>query len=644
MRFYVIAPTKRLHSEGYFTYHSQKSLKIGSIVQISVGNKVVVGIVIKAVTKPSFPTKPIIETLVSTPLPVPLLKTADWLKEYYDSPVSAIWQTLLPRGLEKKRRPEKSVENHIVRKKKTFQLTLKQQQAVNRITQNTETTSLLHGVTGSGKTAVYIEIAQKIFREKKSIIILVPEIALTSQLVAEFKHFFTEVIVTHSQMTERERHLVWLRCLESNTPLVVIGPRSALFLPLQSIGLIVIDECHEPSYKQDQSPRYQTTRVARIVANHHKARLVLGSATPLISDYYLAQRTNQSIITISSPAQSYTKPEIAVIDYKNKSEFSQHSFLSTKLLEAIDRALHNKTQVLLFHNRRGSAPYTLCENCGWTATCNQCHIPMNLHADQYQLVCHSCGVRHTVPKVCPECQHAQIIHKGIGTKRIEAEITKLFKNVRIARFDGDNKKDDALHTQYQALYDGTIDIIIGTQIIAKGLDLPKLSVVGIIQADAGLTMPDFTSEERVFQLLSQTMGRVGRSNQMSTIIVQTYQPDHIAITTALRKDYKSFYQHSILVRRRALLPPFAFLMKLRCQYASETGAEQAAKKLYRMLQQYKVPELIITPPTPAFYEKVGGNFRWQIVIKSKSRSELKKLLPHIPPAKWQVDIDPQSLL
>lgn len=644
MRFYIIAPTIRVHNEGYFTYQSEEQLSIGAIVMIPIGKKTTPGIVITEVKKPSFATKTILKQIVDTPLPLPLLETAKWLSDYYLSPVSAVWQTILPRGLNKKRRIKPNNPVAITRQKKLFTLNKAQQAAVTQIIKNQSNTTLLQGVTGSGKTAVYREVAKKVVAQNKSVIILVPEIALTSQLVAEFSHAFSDILVTHSQMTESERHRVWLACLQSETPRVVIGPRSALFLPLKKIGLIVVDECHESSFKQDQAPRYQATRVARILANHHTAHLVLGSATPLITDHYLASQKSQALVYLSSPAQKISEPDINIIDNKKRVGFSKHSFFSNKLLSAIDQALDQKSQVLLFHNRRGSAPYTLCENCGWTALCPSCHIPYSLHADVYKLVCHSCGKQQAVLTQCPDCHQTHIIHKGIGTKRIETELGKLYPRANIARFDGDNAKQDSLAQKYQAIYNGDIDIIVGTQVIAKGLDLPKLTVVGVIQADSGLMLPDFMSEERVFQLLSQTIGRVGRSQKKSTIIVQTYQPQHIAITTALQKDYQSFYEYCLSIRKQAHLPPFYFLLKATCVYTSEKSAQQAAKKIYSLLKMQAKPHVIVLPPTPAFYERIGATYRWQIIIKSPDRQALKKLAEYIPATKWQVDIDTQSLL
>ncbi len=645
MNYYLIAPTARVHSDGYFTYSSEKDLKIGSIVMVEIGKKKSPGVVIEKTKKPSFKTKPIIEAVEARPLPKPLLHTAYWLEKYYNSPISNVWQTLLPRGLSKKRRESNSKPHISSRKKPTFSLNSAQENAVKKIFNSKQTTTLLQGVTGSGKTAVYIELAKKIlFEDKKSVIILVPEIALTSQLVSEFTHHFDNILLTHSRMTEAQRHIIWQAALHSKTPRLVIGPRSALFMPLSHVGLIVIDEAHEPSFKQEQSPRYSALRAASVLATHHKAKLVLGTATPSVVDRYLAEHSSGEIVYLPHSAKKTGSVDIELIDNRKRKHFTKHQFLSNELIEAMEKTLEKKQQILIFHNRRGSAPTTLCENCGWIAICSHCFIPLTLHSDAFELRCHVCGLTENVPTNCPECNTANVIHKGIGTKRIFEEVSKKFPHANIARFDSDSTHEDRLESQYKALYDGDIDIIIGTQTVAKGLDLPKLSLVGVIQADGGLSLPDFVSEERVFHLLYQVMGRVGRDDKLSTIIVQTYQPDHITIQSALSKDYENFYTYAVAKRKHDMFPPFCYLLKLTCTYASEKAAMKASLELKKKLQYHAQDLVTILGPTPAFYEKVRGSYRWQLIVKSPKREELVKLLHFVPAAKWQSELDPVSLL
>ena len=508
-------------------------------------------------------------------------------------------------------------------------------------------TALLHGITGSGKTLVYIEAARKAMREELSTIILVPEIALTSQLVNEFSKQFDNILLTHSKQTESERHLVWQQALTSNDPVVVIGPRSALFMPVQQLGLVVIDECHEPSFKQEQSPRYSALRVASILASQHEAKVILGSATPSVSDYFLAEHSGRPIISMPNPARPDTvSPNVKLIDMTKRTNFNKHSFISDILLDSLEKTFtdNSQNQALIFHNRRGTATTTLCQNCGWQAGCPRCFVPLTLHADVHKLSCHICGITMRVPTDCPECHNADIIHKGIGTKRIESELIKLFPNKKIARFDADTDTDGTVDKRYQELYNGSIDIIIGTQVIAKGLDLPHLKTVGVVQADAGLSLPDFSAPERTFQLLAQVIGRVGRSNKPTEVIVQSYQPNHPAIIDGLSQNYADFYQRTIKQRQATDFPPFTHLLKLVCTYKTESVTIKNSKKLANELRRLAPDNMTILGPTPAFYERVRDTYRWQIVIKSPHRTDLQEILKQLPPAHWQFELDPVNLL
>ena len=646
MHYYDVAPTTIVRSSsGWFTYHFDEELAIGSLVTISVGKKTLIGVVVAATKKPAYDTKPIESVIEAAPLPVALVETSRWMSDYYHTHLATVLQTVLPRGLTKNRRKTSTSQSVISRNRTNFVFTQDQQRAIDIIVKMSPGTALLHGVTGSGKTAVYIELARQAVESGKSAIILVPEISLTSQLVAEFANHFDDIILTHSRQTEAERHAAFKEALHSEKPRVAIGPRSALFLPLRDIGVIAIDECHEPSFKQEQSPRYSALRVASILAHHHGGKVILGSATPSVSDYYLAEQSTRPIITMSSSAQTDTiKPQIVRIDMTKRGHFSRHRFLSNDLLLAIEETLQARKQILLFHNRRGSASTTLCESCGWQAMCPQCFLPLTLHTDKHHLRCHVCGHTERVPTSCPQCHAAEIIHKGIGTKMVESEIQHLFPQARVRRFDGDTDSDLTVDKQYQALYDGDIDIIIGTQVIAKGLDLPHLRIVGVIQADSGLSLPDYTSPERAFQLLAQVVGRVGRSHHPTKVIVQSYQPEHPAVVYGLSQNYTDFYQLTLAERKKGYFPPFSYLLKLTCVYKSEGAAIRNAQTLARTLRDVAPPTVQLLGPTPSFYERQGDTYRWQITVKSSKRADLIALLDHLPPKNWQYELDPISLL
>jgi primosomal protein N' (replication factor Y) len=345
-----------------------------------------------------------------------------------------------------------------------------------------------------------------------------------------------------------------------------------------------------------------------------------------------------------STARLSTPPSVNLVDMTKRDRFKRHRFLSDDLLFGLEKTFAAGQQALIFHNRRGSASTTLCENCGWQATCTRCFVPLTLHADQHLLRCHICGLTDSVPTSCPVCGHANIIHKGIGTKLIESELAKIFPNVATARFDGDSEVGQTVDARYKELYDGSIQLIIGTQIIAKGLDLPLLRTVGVIQADAGLSLPDYSSPERTFQLLAQVVGRVGRSHHETSVIVQSYQPKHVAVIDGLAQNYDAFYQKAIDERKKAQFPPFVFLLKLTCIYKTEQAAVRQSQALAKLLQQKLPPDVQILGPTPAFYERQRDTYRWQLVLKSKHRAQLVDALQYLPPQHWQFELDPTSLL
>ena len=646
MHYYEVAPNRIIRAgTDTFTYASENKLSIGQLVQVPIGKRHVNGLVMKAVHKPTYDVRPITQVLETVPLPQAQVDLAAWLSRYYATPLATVLQTMLPAGAEKKRRIKNASSPVSSTKRTNFVLNTDQAAAVDKIESATPGTSLLHGITGSGKTAVYVELATRAFKNGRSALILVPEIALTSQLVAEFVTHFPHVILTHSRQTEAERHASWREALYADDPVVVIGPRSALFLPVRDVELIVIDEAHEPSYKQEQSPRYSASLVASQLAGSHQAKLVLGSATPSITDYYLARHSSRPIVRLERLAKATaTKPVIELIDMTKRTHFKRHRFLSDKLLSEIEHTLASGQQVLVFHNRRGSTSVTLCNECGWQAGCPRCFVPMTLHADALELRCHICNFTSQVQTSCPQCGSVDIIHKGIGTKLIESELTKLFPKATIARFDGDTESGQNVDTRYSELVDGSIDIIVGTQVIAKGLDLPKLRTVGIVQADAGLSLPDYSSPERTFQLLAQAIGRVGRFEHETTVIVQTFQPTHPVITAGLMQDYGSFYETALKQRKLGHFPPYCFLLKLVCTYKTEAAAIRNARALAERLRSSTGDDVQILGPTPAFYERTRDSYRWQLVVKSSKRAHLLDIVNALPSAHWQFELDPISLL
>ncbi len=646
MYYYEVAPNQIIRAgQPSLTYSSSTPLSIGQVVRVPVGQKTVTGLIISSIHKPQYEVKEIATIIEEIPLPPPLVQLALWLSEYYLTPLANVIQTILPRGVEKTRRSRKSHSETRSRNRTNFVFNKEQSAAIASINKAPSGTSILHGVTGSGKTAVYIQLAKEAIEAGNSVLILVPEIALTSQLVDEFSQHFPDILLSHSRQTEAERHLVWREVLNSASPRVAIGPRSALFLPLSSIGLVVIDESHEPSYKQEQSPKYHAARAASMLCLQHNAKLVLGSATPSVQDYFVATATNKPIARMTHPAaKQYRAPSVELIDMTKRAKFKRHRFLSDTLLAQLEKDFEQGKQAMIFHNRRGSTSVTLCENCGWQAGCPRCFIPLTLHADAHELRCHICGLKSQVPTSCPECQHANIIHKGIGTKLIESELKKLFPSVRMSRFDGDTSSDDTVEARYNELYSGDIQLIIGTQVIAKGLDLPQLHTVGIVQADAGLSLPDFSSSERTFQLLAQAVGRVGRTAHQTHVVVQSYQPTHPIVQYGLSQNYEGMYQRVLSERKQGHFPPYCYLLQLVCSYKTEATAIKNSQELRDKLQHILPPDVQILGPTPTFYERMRDTYRWQLIIKSSQREHLLEAVRHMPPKNWYFELDPINLL
>ncbi len=646
MHYYEVAPNQIVRpGSSVFTYASEQNLEIGHIVLIEVGKKHMIGVVMRPAKQPSYQTKPILSIIEPTPLPNQLLELATWLSRYYVTPFASVLQALLPRGLQKTRRARPATPKPTLRDRTNIVFNAQQKEVLDTVEASPTGTFLLQGITGSGKTEVYIEIAKRAISRGKSVIVLVPEIALTSQIVADFSHHFENILIVHSTITEAERHLTWKEALTSTSPRVVIGARSALFTPLKNIGAIIVDEAHEPSYKQEQSPRYSALRAATILGRLHDAIVILGSATPNISDRYLAEQSHRPLLTLTKSARKHTlPPAVSLIDMTKRANFDGHRFFSKQLLMQLEATLSEGKQALIFHNRRGSASTTLCQNCGWTAQCPRCYIPLTLHADHHHLRCHICNHQQTVPTSCPDCGQADIIHKGFGTKLIETELRKLFPKASIARFDADNDTKETVNARYAELYSGAIDITVGTQVIAKGLDLPELRTVGVIQADSGLALPDFSASERTFQLLAQVVGRVGRNHHATQVIVQTYQPTHPSVSFGLTQDYESFYSYALNERKKGLFPPFVHLLQLTCVYKSEAAAIRNAQIVARDLKAKMHRDVTILGPTPAFYERQRDTYRWQLTLKSPKREYLIEALAFVPATHWQSELDPTSLL
>ncbi len=641
----VLVATQAYHGNEALTYSSETALHVGALVKVSLRARPVLGIVVQAVKKPDFAVKPVAAIAPFPPLTAAQLELLRWLYAYYPAPLGAVVRLFVPPTEVLPKKIEATViapTQSSVNIADFPPLSPDQQNAVQAITG--PGTFLLHGITGSGKSRVYIELAARALATGKSALVLTPEIGLTAQLTGTFRRIFGDAVyVLHSRLTATERRDIYYELLAREQPSIVIGPRSALFSPLRSLGLIVLDEAHDGAYKNESAPHYQTGRVAAKLASLHSATLVLGSATPAIEDYYLAEAKGRPIVTMYELAQPTDMVvTFETIDMRKHELFSRSPLLSNTLLTHIAVAMQRGEQSLVFLNRRGTANVVLCSNCGWQSLCPNCDLALTYHGDSHELRCHVCGFLSKLPTTCPVCNCAQILFKSAGTKSVVEALSRQFPAARIQRFDTDVKKADRLEQHIPNLAAGSADIIVGTQMVSKGLDLPKLSVVGVVNADSSLLIPDYTAAERTYQLLAQVIGRVGRGHRAGTVVVQTYDPENVTLQSAMHRRWQEFYKAELHERKTYKFPPYVHLLKLRVLRATSKSAEKAAGVLAGTLAaQY--PGITVDGPAPSFHPRERGRYCWQLLIKSSGRSVLIDII-HTLPSGWSYDIDPINLL
>jgi primosomal protein N' (replication factor Y) (superfamily II helicase) len=645
-RVWINSP--KFHGNEPLTYSHDGALSVGSIVSVELKNTLVSGLIAGKDSKPSFEVKPISRTITSEPLPKESVKLYRWLKEFYPAPSGTIMSLFMPNFVVVNPRGADSKVEKVTKKSDAPEpkLTKEQELALQEINKKKQGIFLLHGNTGTGKTRVYTDAAKKVLKEGKSTIILTPEIGLTAQLAEDIKKALDYPIkILHSHLTPAQKRLEWENILTRQSPQIIIGPRSALFAPVKNLGLIVVDEFHDSSYKQEQLPFYQTNYVAAKLAQLHSCKIIFGSATPSISDYHALKSKSANILRLKKLAASTDQDaniDYQIVDLGYKDSFSKSGWLSNQLIKGVDEALSSGQQSLILLNRRGSARIVMCAQCEWQALCPNCDLPLTFHKDQHKIFCHTCGFSSKPPTNCENCQTPEILYKSAGTKTIALELEKHFPDARIKRFDKDNLKIDRLEKHYESIKKGDVDIIIGTQIIAKGLDLPKLGLVGITSADTSLMFPDYTAEEKTYQLINQAIGRAGRGHGKSKIVVQTRQPKNQTIIQALNSDYEGFFEEQIKQRRQHKLPPFVFVLKLSCTRKHQATSVKTSEKLALHIEKaYEQVEVI--GPSPAFHEKNLKGYKWQLIIKSSKRSQLLKIINELP-SNWNWDIDPSNLL
>jgi len=510
---------------------------------------------------------------------------------------------------------------------------------------------LLFGVTGSGKTEIYLRALAQVIAAGKRGICLIPEIALTQQTVERFANRFPgRVAVLHSGLSPGEQFDEWQWIMEGNCD-VVIGPRSALFAPLSSLGLIIIDEEHEWTYKQeDKSPRYHARDVAIKLAQLSDAVIILGSATPDIGSFHKAQQGEYYLVELKeriTPRGYSPLPEVGIVDLREELKAGNTSLFSRSLLAAMKETLARGEQIVLFLNRRGTATFVRCRNCGFVFRCPRCSIALTYHSVEKKLICHRCRYSIPVPQSCSLCSRRNLRFLGIGTQRIEEEARHFFPEARLLRWDRDVITRKYAHEELLKNFrDHKADVLIGTQMIAKGLDLPQVTLAGVISADTGLNFPDFRSSERTFQLLCQVAGRAGRGVKAGKVIIQTYSPDNYTIEAAARHDYPGFYYKEIDYRRRYNYPPFSQLVRLVYSHTNEELCRREAERVYRLILDERAREDMIDfniiGPVPAFAFRARGRYRWQLFLRGPDSTRMLSRLTL--PRGWTIDVDPVGMV
>jgi primosomal protein N' (replication factor Y) len=545
-----------------------------------------------------------------------------------------------------------------------LELNAEQVEALREITQALDAAEiarpiLLHGVTGSGKTEIYLQAIRGALKRGRSAIVLVPEISLTPQTVERFKGRFAEapdvVAVLHSHLSEGERHDEWHK-IHSGRARIVIGARSAVFAPLKQLGLIVVDEEHENTYKQEEAPRYHARDVAVVRAKIENCVVLLGSATPSLESYHNATRGKYALASLPQRVDENQMPLMRIVDLRQERRKEKAAaILSEKLRSAIGDRLDKREQTILFLNRRGFSTSLLCSNCGEARNCPNCSVALTFHrhpAAAGRLSCHLCGHTAAVPKKCPACGQDALIYFGFGTEKVEANVTHLFPNAVVRRMDADSMtRKDAYRETLRSFRAGKIDILVGTQMIAKGLHFPNVTLVGIINADLALHLPDFRAGERTFQLLTQVAGRAGRGDTPGEVFVQTYTPFSPSIQFARHHDFAGYFEQELEFRERCDFPPFKHAVLITVRSAHEGRAKLSAETLVRRLKESLGPEFILGDATPAPLEKLQGQFRFHILMRGEAIMRLSRLvretldkLPFPEDVTVAVDVDPYQLL
>jgi primosomal protein N' (replication factor Y) len=644
-----------------FVYEIAEPADIGCRVRVRFRSNEVDGFIVGFPKEPppGVEVQPVREILDRASLLRPdILELCNWISEYYLAPPGEVLKSALPPGITHKHldrfdpgpdpEPEKAAG--------PFKLTTEQLSALYAIEKaDGFSTLLLHGVTGSGKTEIYIQAAEYALSRGNTCLVLVPEIGLTPQLTERFDSRFPgRVAVLHSSLTRKQRIEQWLRIRHGRAP-VVVGTRSAVFAPQQNLKLIIVDEEHETTYKQEETPRYHARDTAIVRGRRLGATVVLGSATPSMESFRNAERKKFEYVHLTSRVEDRPLPDVEIVNMREEyAAEGKQTIFSRRLLHAISDRLERREQTMVLLNRRGFAAYLLCRHCGFTFDCSSCSVSMTYHRSIDRLLCHYCGLAKRPPKQCPDCRSEYIYYVGEGTERIEADLRETFPDARIGRIDRDTMKHVRdFERVLGGFRKGDIDILVGTQMIAKGHDFPLVTLVGVLAADAALSLPDFRAAERTFQLLTQVAGRSGRGDRRGEVIIQSFYPDHYTFQLACTQKFEEFYARESRYRKAMFYPPFTALAGIVVTDRDKERAARESRAVSEFLGSLRGDSIRILGPAPAPLERVKRWHRYQLLVKAGSRTVLHQVLValrgHLDGKKlgstrvW-VDVDPVSLL
>jgi len=659
----VVPDSRGMLPQERYTYSVPEEMRQGVMpgvrVRVPFGTRLLPGVVV-AISDRSDHAE--LRPLAAVLDPEPLLSTtliglAEWVAARYCAPLPEVIKAMVPKGVRvarpesSRRRGPRSTSAALVAARASAraleppELTPAQRAAAAPLLEAIEAGRharvLLHGVTGSGKTEVYLAAIDAALARGRQAICLVPEIALTPQMIRRFAARFPgRLAVIHSGLTDAERAVEWERARRAEID-VVVGSRSAVFAPLPRLGVLVIDEEDASAYKQDRVPRYHAVDVALELGRRARVPVVLGSATPRVESYYLAHTGGLELTTLPERVTGRALPPIEVVDLREELRAGNRSPLSLSLSRALDECRTEGGQSILYLNRRGSATVVLCRSCGEPLGCPHCSVSLVYHAGRGRCDCHYCGASRDLPKACPGCGSAAIRGLGMGTERLEAEVADRFPGLRLLRMDRDTvQRRDAYFEIYERFRAGEADCLIGTQMVAKGWDLGRVRLVGIVNADTSLHFPDYRSGEVTFSLLTQVAGRAGRGDEPARVILQTYSPEHYAVRHAVTHDYRGFAHDEIRVRRAHRFPPYARLLTCTMSHPEDAAAEAAAHRFVEELSAILGPGagLDVLGPTPAFVHRLRGQYRWQVTVRG---TEIERAFPHLPRGRgWSIDVDP----